>query len=656
MHAVPLTQCGSADRFQAPFLPVTPVHRAGLHFGTEMGKKEETRVSQPMNRYKADLRDFNFLLFEQFGLGELLSKAPFSEWDEATCREVLGQVYRFAQDVTGPLNQIGDTHGCKLENGKVTTPPGFKEAWAKVYEAGWRTIGSPEEYGGMASPASLAILADELLSGSNTAFNMYPGLTLGAAEVIAEFGTDEEKKTFVTKLMDGTWAGTMCLTEPHAGSDVGSSTTTATPLGDGTYKIKGTKIFISGGEQDITENIIHLVLARIEGAVEGTKGLSLFIVPKNKLNADGTSGESNDVVCPSIEHKMGINGQATCVLNFGDEDNCIGELVGTVEHQGMRQMFKLMNFARIGVGIQGVAVASSAYLNALEYARDRKQGSSIKDWKDPSAPRAAIIEHPNIRRDLLEMKAKVEGMRALIVKLAMHQDRLTAIGDSDDAGKAYHKGQVDLLTPLVKAYSSDEAYKVCETAIQVYGGAGYLKDWPVEQYARDSKIFSIYEGTNAIQSLDLVGRKLGQAGGKNTQTFLGDIQKFIAAKAEDPILKDSVANLKKAHEAVGGSVMQFLGWFQGGKMGNIPLMAERFLHMMSKLAIGWLLLEGAVIAMEKLDAGIESDAEKAFYEGKKFAAIYYANNIVPECIGAAKILRACDQSPVQMSDLAFGPA
>lgn len=612
-------------------------------------------MAQGINQYKADLRDFAFLMFEQFNLQDVLGSEPFEEWDEDTCREVLNQVYRFAQEVTGPTNRIGDEQGCKLIDGAVKVPDGFKEAWDKLYEAGWRTLSVSSEHGGMDAPSTLAVLADELLSGSNTAFNMYPGLTLGAAELIAEFGTPEQKDRYVHKMMGGVWGGTMCLTEPHAGSDVGASTTSATPIGDGKYKIKGTKIFISGGDHDLAENIVHLVLARIEGAVAGTKGLSLFIVPKLKVADDGSVGGSNDVQVTAIEHKMGINGSATCALAFGENDDCVGELVGNVEHQGMRQMFKMMNFARIGVGIQGLAVASSAYLNALEYARERKQGSSIKDWKNPEAPRVAIIKHPNVRRDLLEMKAKVEGIRALITKLAVHQDRLKALGDKDDASAAYHLGQINLLTPLVKAHSSDEAFRICEKAIQVYGGAGYLRDWPVEQYARDSKIFSIYEGTNAIQALDLVGRKLGQGGGKNTQAFLGDIQKFIETHAEHPVLGDAVANLKKAHEAVGGSVMQFLGWFQGGKMENIVLVAERFLHMMSKLAIGWLLLEGAAIAIDKLGS-TQSEAERSFYEGKKFAAIYYAMNIVPEVVGDARTLRVCDRSAVEISDEALGPA
>ena len=610
---------------------------------------------QRINRYKADLRDVFFLFFEQFGLQDVLGSEPYTEWDEDTIREVMNQVYRFATEVTGPLNRTGDTQGCRFEDGKVFVPDGFKEAWDKIYEAGWRTLGSPAEFGGMEAPAAVAVLADELISGSNTAFNMYPGLALGAAELIAEFGTPAERSLYVERMMNGTWGGTMCLTEPHAGSDVGASTTTATPTDDGKYKIKGTKIYISGGDHDMADNIIHLVLARIDGAVAGTKGLSLFIVPKVRATADGTLGQSNDVQVTSIEHKMGINGSATCVLEFGEDGECLGELVGEVEHQGMRQMFKMMNFARIGVGIQGLAVASSAYLNALEYARDRKQGSSIKDWKDAEAPRVPIIEHPNVRRDLLEMKAKVEGMRALITKLAVHQDRMKAIGGKDDESAAYHKGQVDLLTPIVKSYTSDEGFRVCEKAIQVYGGAGYLKDWPVEQYARDAKIFSIYEGTNAIQALDLVGRKLGQGGGKNTQAFLGDIQKFIDAHKDDDELKPAIANLQKAHEAVGGSVMQFLGWFQAAEMAKIPLMAERFLGMMARLTIGWLLLEGTVIARKKLAEGSLGASDAAFYEGKKLSGIFFAINELPPVVAEARVLRSCDDSPMQMSDLAFGP-
>ncbi len=616
----------------------------------------EDLLAHAVNRYKADLRDMRFLMFEQFNLQDLLGKAPFGDWDQENIEMVISEIYKFATSVLGPLNQIGDEHGCKVVDGSVITPEGFKDAWAKLYEAGWRTVAVSPEFGGMGSPATIGILTDELLSGANTAFNMYPGLAMGAAEVVGHFGSDRQKKLFVQRMLDGRWGGTMCLTEPHAGSDVGASTTTAKKNEDGTYSIKGTKIYISGGDHDLSfdDNIVHLVLARIDGAVAGTKGLSLFIVPKRRVDDDGKNLRDNDVRVVSIEHKMGINGSATCVLSFGEDDECLGELIGEVEHHGMRQMFKMMNFARIGVGIQGLAVASSAYLNALEYARDRKQGSSVKDWKDPSAPRVPIIEHPNIRKDLLEMKAKVEGIRALIVKLSTHQDRETALAGKDDASAAYHKGQINLLTPLVKAYSSDEGFEICAKAIQVYGGAGYLRDHPVEQYCRDAKIFSIYEGTNAIQSLDLVGRKLGQAGGANTQAFLGDIQKFISANKDHELFADAIKQLQKAHEAVGGTVMLFLGWFQSGFMDRIPLVSERFLKMMSELAIGWLLLEQAVLAKEKLADVSDTHPDHAFYTGKIHGAIYFAKNILPTVVGTAKVISLADTSPNEIPDAAFG--
>jgi alkylation response protein AidB-like acyl-CoA dehydrogenase len=613
----------------------------------------EDAVAQPINRYKADLRDFHFLLFEQFGLGDILGKEPFAAWGEDEIKLVLDEIYRFSCDVTGPLNQLGDAQGCRIENGQVIAPDGFAEAWKQVYEAGWKSLVVPDEFGGQAAPHSVAALSEELLSGSNTSFNMYPGLTVGAAEVIAEFGTERQKKLYAQRMYDGQWAGTMCLTEAHAGSDVGAATTSATRNDDGTYNIKGGKIFISAGDHDMAENVVHLVLARIEGAMPGTKGLSLFIVPKHRVTDDGTLTGPNDVSVAAIEHKMGINGSATAQLQFGEDDACVGELVGTEEHQGIRQMFRMMNLARIAVGIQGLSVASTAYLNALEYSKERKQGPSVKDWKDPQAEKVAIIQHPNIRRMLIDMKARVEGIRALIVKLTVHQDRALTLTGKDDELAAYHLGQIDLLTPLVKAYSSDQAFRVCETAIQVYGGAGYLKDHPVEQYARDSKIFSIYEGTNAIQSLDLVGRKLGQGGGKNTQAFLGDIQKFIDAHKDHARLGASVAKLAKAHEAVAASAMHFLGWFQAGQMERIPLASENFLEMMSELAVGWLLLEQASLADGKLEGGA-SASDQAFYEGKRQGAIYYALNVLPAVVTKAQILSANDTSPLDIPDEGFG--
>ncbi|MEZ4260004.1 MAG: acyl-CoA dehydrogenase [Polyangiaceae bacterium] len=614
-----------------------------------------TKPIQAINRYKADLREISFLLFEQFDIGSLLGKAPFEAWGVEEVKASLTEAYRFVCEVTGPLNVVGDTQGCKIVDGRVVTPEGFKDAWKKLYEAGWNSLSVAPEYGGAGAPSTIAMTVLELLAGSNAAFAMYPGLAHGASDVIQHFGTPEQKKLYCERMFTGKWGGTMCLTEPHAGTDVGSAKTTAKRNADGTYSIKGTKIYISGGDHDCAENVIHLVLARVEGAPPGTKGLTLFIVPRVRAADDGTLGESNDVTVGALEHKMGINGSATCVLNFGDNDKCIGIPVGGEEklNQGMPQMFKMMNTARIAVGMQGVAVASTAYLNALEYARERKQGSSITHWKDATAPRVPIIEHADVRRMLLDMKARVEGIRALAIKLAHHQDCAVAAEGKDEAKHSYHAGQVDLLVPLVKAYGSDQGFHVCETAIQTYGGAGYTRDYPVEQYCRDSKIFSIYEGTNHIQAMDLVGRKLGQAGGANLQAYLADLGKFVAAHSAHPKLGDAVKRLGSAAEAIGGGAMRLLGWFQKGQLTLVPLTANRFLEMMSETTVAWLLLEAAVIAHDKLEKVDAGHPDHAFYTGKVHAGLYFARNVLPAVQYKASLMEMEDQTALEIPDAAF---
>jgi len=604
------------------------------------------------NYYKANLRDLTFLLFEQFKLDDLLGKEPYPNWGKDEVEAVLSEAYGWAQKFMGPTNAIGDQEGCRLENGQVKTPTGFKAAWKALYEAGWRTLALEEKHGGQSGPFTLGMMVEEFMCGSNTSLNMYPALTQGAAEVIIAFGTPKQIDTYVPNMFNGKWAGTMCLTEPQAGSDVGAATTTAVKQADGQYKIKGTKVYISGGDQDMTDNIIHMVLARIPDAPAGTKGLSLFIVPK--IRVDGTR---NDVEVAGIEHKMGIKASATAQLVFGENDGCLGELIGEVENKGMSQMFHLMNFARIGVGLQGLALASSAYLNALEYAKDRKQGSSIKQWKDATAPRVAIIDHPDVKRMLLDMKSRVEGIRALAVKLTMHLDRHAALtktgGDAKEA--EYHQGQVDLLVPLIKAYGSDQAFSICATAIQVYGGAGYLKDWPVEQYARDSKIFSIYEGTNHIQAMDLVGRKLMQRGGANIQAFTKDVATFVATNKDHAVLKDSVAVLAQAMEALTATGGKFMQWFGGGKMEMVPTVANRFLEMMSETVVGWLLLDQAVIA-ETASAKLSADhPDKAFYDGKRYAAQYFALNVLPGVAAKAQLIAREDRSVLDIPIAAFAP-
>ena len=609
----------------------------------------------PQNRYKADLREFRFLMFEQFKLGELLGKDPFEAWGEDECTMMVQECHRFATEVIGPLNAVGDREGCRIEGGRVKTPSGFKEAWKAYYEGGYSALPAAPEYDGQSAPSTLYVFIQEMLCGANPAFNMYPGLAHGAAEVIGHFGTPRQKQLFVRNMLHGKWGGTMCLTEPHAGSDVGAAKTTARRLGDGKYAISGTKIYISGGDHDLSsdDNVIHLVLARVEGAPPGTKGLSLFIVPRVRVNDDGSTGETNDVAVASIEHKMGINGSATCVLSFGENEGCVGELVGEAENVGIMQMFLMMNSARISVGIQGVAVASAAFLNALDYAKDRKQGAPITNWKDATAPRVPIVEHADVRRMLLEMKAKVEGCRALIVKLANHFDHVKALKGKDDAAAAYHQGQVDLLVPLVKAYSTDQAFRVTELAIQTLGGAGYIKDYPVEQACRDSKIFSIYEGTNHIQAMDLVGRKLPQNAGQNLQAFLGDVGKFVAQNGGHAKLGPLVKELAGAQEAFGGMAMKLLGWFQGGQMQMVPLTANRVLEMMSEVAIGWLLLEQAKIASDRLEALAAGDKDRAFYEGKIQAATFYAKNVLPNVKATAEILGREDTSAIDIPLEAF---
>jgi alkylation response protein AidB-like acyl-CoA dehydrogenase len=483
---------------------------------------------------------------------------------------------------------------------------------------------------------------------------MYAGLTLGAAELIHSFGTDAQRELYCARMLGGQWGGTMCLTEPHAGSDVGDCKTTASKNPDGSYSIKGTKIFISGGDHDLAENIVHMVLARVDGAPKGTKGLSLFIVPKHRVNEDGSLGQPNDVITASIEHKMGINGSATAVLNFGENGACQGLLCGTAENQGIAQMFQMMNGARILVGVQGVGTASSAYLNALQYTKERKQGADLAAARDPNAPRVPIIKHADVRRMLLDMKARVEGIRALGLRLTLHVDLARVLAEKDPDKALYHRGQTDLLTPIFKAYATDQGYQVATTAIQTYGGAGFLKDHPVEQYCRDSKIFSIYEGTNHIQALDLIGRKLRQQGGKPVIDFLTEVGKFAETHAAHPRFAAAVAELAKSQAVAGGILGKLMEWGQKGEMGLPPLVANRVLEMMAELAVAWLLLEGGVVAHDKLTAlNGGSHPDHAFYLGKCHAAIYYALNVLPGVRHKAEIIGLGDRSSLDIPEEAF---
>ncbi len=611
-----------------------------------------------INYFKTDLRSLEFTLFEHYRVQDLFEHDYFCHMSRDEVSAVMDQCYRYCNEVLGPLNHSADRIGCKLENGTVKTPEGFKSAWAKLYELGLPNFAVPMEWGGFQGPFSVHVALQEMLSAANCAFNMYPGLTHGALELIGEFALEREKKLFLPPMVEGRFSGTMCLSEPHAGSDVGALTTKAVRIDGNRYKIYGTKCWISAGDHDLTENIVHMVLARVEGAPPGTKGISLFIVPKLRVNDDGTVGEPNDVITASIEHKLGINASATAVLNFGENDACEGYLVGDTENVGMKQMFKMMNGARIGVGLQGLAVASTAYLNALAYARERKQGSSVKAFKDPRAPRVAIIEHSDVRRMLMEMKAKVEGMRGLVVKLARHLDMavaLRAAGKEDEA--SYHQGQADLLTPIVKAYCSDQAFRVCELAIQTYGGAGYVKDHPVEQYLRDSKIFSIYEGTNHIQALDLVVRKLRGRSGKDLSDYSEGLTAFVERYSDDPAVGPEVRALGKAAAQLQQAGQSIIEYMMQSKLDQLTLYCSPFLEAMSTITVAHILLEAAILAEQRRTQDEDQSQEEFdFYAGKVASARFFCNFMLPQATATCKVIKSGDRSALDIPDRGFSTA
>jgi alkylation response protein AidB-like acyl-CoA dehydrogenase len=611
----------------------------------------------PQNSYKLDRRAIDFTLYEHLHIEQLFEHERYAHLSRAECDAVIDQCARFVTEVTGPLNGPGDRAGCHFENGKVSTPAGFKRAWKTLFDLGFVSFAMPPDSGGFGGPHAVEVVLQELQSGANTAFNMYPGLTHGAADVIQHFALPEDRSRFLPPMLGGRFSGTMCLSEPHAGSDVGATKTRAKHLEGNVYAISGTKCWISAGDHDLAENVIHLVLARIDGAPAGTKGLSLFIVPKVWVNDDGSLGEPNDVVTGSIEHKLGIKASATAVLNFGESSRCRGILVGGQQHQGIKQMFRMMNSSRIAVGIQGVAVASTAYLNALAYARERLQGSSVRQFKDPNAPRVPIIDHADVRRMLLEMKAKVEGMRTLAVKLALHSDLAMALETSDPARAQHHQCQVDLLTPIVKAYCADQAFRIAELAIQTYGGAGFVIDHPVEQYCRDAKIFSIYEGTNHIQATDLVARKLQANGGAAFAAFLAEIEGFVREHERQAGFGGEVRALGEAVEALKRCAGALMEYFMAGKIDQVTLYANAFLETMAEVTIAHLLLEAAVVAESKRRAIDDDQSEEDdFYEGKIAAAKFFVNFVLPGVQAKTAAIVAADRSALDVPDRGFSTA
>jgi alkylation response protein AidB-like acyl-CoA dehydrogenase len=568
-----------------------------------------------MPSYTAPIRDMQFILHEVLDVSQ--QDIPgYAELEPDFTGAVLEEAGKIASEVLMPLNAVGDTEGCHLENGVVRTPTGFKAAFDQVREGGWTALDLPEEYGGQYMPYILGTAVGEMFSGANQAFTMYHGLTHGAASAILAHGTDAQKATYLPKMASCDWTGTMNLTEPHCGTDLGLMRTKAEPQGDGSFRITGQKIFISAGEHDMSENIIHLVLAKIPGGPEGIKGVSLFIVPKFLVKEDGSLGERNGVSCGKIEEKMGIHGNSTCVMNY---HGATGYLLGE-EHKGMRAMFTMMNEARIGVGMQGLAQAEVAYQNALAYAKDRLQGRAVTGAENPNGPADPLIVHPDIRRSLLDQKSFIEGARAFMLWGAELIDR------SHRGGDQAAEGLISLMTPVIKGFLTDEGYDMTVLAQQVYGGHGYIEEWGMSQFTRDARIAMIYEGANGVQALDLVGRKLAQDGGKHVMAFFEMVKTFLKENEGNEALKvDFLDPLKAASKDLQASAMFFMQ--NGMKNPNAALAGSYdFMHLFGHVCLGLMWARMAKAAHSALDAGT---SDEAFYKTKLATGRYYMKRRLP---------------------------
>ncbi|THH37107.1 acyl-CoA dehydrogenase [Aliishimia ponticola] len=569
-----------------------------------------------MPSYIAPVKDAQFILHDVLKVTE--SDIPgYEELEPDFTAAILNEAGKIASEVLHPLNTVGDTEGCTFENGVVRTPTGFKDAFEQVKEGGWPGLDMPEEYGGQNMPAVVNSAVGEFFSAANQAFTMYQGLTHGAASAILAHGSEEQKNTYLPKMVSCEWTGTMNLTEPHCGTDLGLMRTKAEPQADGSYKISGQKIFISSGEHDMADNIIHLVLAKITGAPEGIKGVSLFIVPKILVNDDGSLGARNGAACGKIEEKMGIHGNSTCVMNY---DEATGYLLGE-EHKGMRAMFTMMNEARLGVGMQGLSQADAAYQNALEYAKDRLQGRDVTGVKNPDGPADPLIVHPDIRRSLMEQKSFAEGARAFILWGASLIDAAHRKNDKDA------DGLVSLLTPVIKGFLTDVGYDNTVKAQQVYGGHGYIEEWGMSQYTRDARIAMIYEGANGVQALDLVGRKLAQDGGKHVMAFFELVKSQIAEMKglDDAFDKEFIEPLKAASKDLQAAGMYFM---QNGMTNpnNALSGSYDFMHMFGHVCLGLMWARMGHAAKKALADGT---SDVAFYETKLATGRYYMARQLP---------------------------
>jgi len=597
--------------------------------------------------YKAPSRDTLFNINEVLKIEQYAALPGFAAASPDLVATLVEEAGKFAAEVIAPLNQSGDHEGCtRNPDGSVTTPGGFKEAFSAFREAGWGTISQPEQFGGQGLPHVLGYVIEEYLCSSNQAFAMYPGLTTGAVAAILAKGSPELQQTYVPKMISGQWLGTMNLTEPHCGTDLGLIRTKAVPQADGTYAVTGTKIFISAGENDLAENIIHLVLAKTPDAPDSTKGISLFIVPKFTVNPDGSLAGRNAVSCGSIEHKMGIHGNATCVMNY---DGATGYLVGE-ENKGLAAMFIMMNAARLGVGIQGLGQAEVAYQNAVLYAQERRQGRALTGPAEPEQKADQLFVHPDVRRMLMDAKAFTEGFRALYLWGGLLVD--LSLKAASEAERADADAMISLLTPIIKGYGTDKGYDVATNMQQVWGGHGYIVDNGMEQFVRDARIAMIYEGANGVQAMDLVGRKLALNGGKAIQSFFAMVDKECADAKGEPRLADLATRVEKANGEFKASTMWFM---QNGlaNPNNAGAGAHHYMHIAGIVTLGLMWLRMGKVAAEALGNGSE---DKAFYEAKLVTARYFGERYTPDAGALRRKIEAGSETMMALPVEAFATA
>jgi alkylation response protein AidB-like acyl-CoA dehydrogenase len=602
-----------------------------------------------MTQEIADRRDVDFVLYEQLQVEDLSHYEKYQDFNKETINDIVSAAQKLAIKEILPTRVDGDRVGAEFANGKVTVPESYHKAWKLIQDGGWIAVSETPEVGGMGAPQVVGLATREYMHGANNSLMGWVAVTHGAGKLVEVYGTTEQKELYLEKLFSGQWAGTMLLTEPQAGSDVGALTTSAVENSDGTYSIVGNKIFISCGEHDLTENIILPILARIEGAPAGTKGLSLFLASKYLPGNDGTLGEMNDIVCAGLEDKMGLHGNPTCSMVLGSEGKCIGTLLGE-KNKGMQVMFLMMNEARLNVALQGYVHASASYLYALGYARERIQGQHILDKRRENPVSVPIIQHPDIRRMLLQMKVYVDGMRSMLYYIALCFDKCE-IGD--EAEKVKYQGLTELLTPIAKAYVTDRSFEVCVTAMQVYGGYGYMREYPIEQLLRDCKINSIYEGANGIQAMDLLGRKLGMNGGKVYMDLATEIRATIARAEKNERTKSLADNLANALDAFDKTVKSISALSRSEKVLNAYAHACPFLDVTGDIVMAWQLLWRAVVSAEEINADLRTE-EVAFYEGQLKGAEFFINTVLPVTKGRMDSITIANGATIEISEESFG--